>query len=252
MIEASLRWVVRNAPAWFLIADRRTDGIEGRAKIDDTRWESQPIALRVWLTDAGIRVAEVHPGDELPAFCAERHINPNGSFCLGLEGDLPLTSDQADAWWRKVHRFLQLQEVAARTRVWPDQSAWDHGDAGRHQREAEKLASGLGVESEYRLARDNEPSWITDRSLHIVGRSGEPLNGRQPCPRACNDRRGRPILRKDCKRRGLIVALVNAEIARRRELDVFWRELREAGLICCGRMASCGLSAAVSSADQDA
>ena len=46
--------------------------------------------LCVHVVDGRLRVAEHHDRRLLPAFCAERHINSDGSFCLGWEA-MPLS-----------------------------------------------------------------------------------------------------------------------------------------------------------------
>jgi hypothetical protein len=87
--------------------------------------------------------------DLLPAFCSERHINPDGTFCLYWnEADRIEIVDRGTSarWWRTLLRFLQRQRAANVLRRWPG-SADDraHGpDAARHQARAEAAASSLG------------------------------------------------------------------------------------------------------------
>lgn len=93
------------------------------------------------------RVAEETPR-HLPPACPNRHINPSGTFCMGFPEEDAIevrTEDDAAAWWRRVMKFLVLQEAARQLRRWPTSREWAHGqEAATHQRAAERSAAGLG------------------------------------------------------------------------------------------------------------
>lgn len=83
----------------------------------------------------------------LPAFCPERHINPDGTFCLYFPGATQLDvvdEETATAWLEAVYKYLKLQDRARTKRAWPNREHWAHGDAAKHQAEAEAAASALG------------------------------------------------------------------------------------------------------------
>lgn len=83
----------------------------------------------------------------LPSFCPERHINPDGSFCLYWEEEGRLeVIDESSArdWWETLYQFLRHQERAAKLRRWPTAEGWAHGSAARFQKRAIAAAKGLG------------------------------------------------------------------------------------------------------------
>lgn len=84
--------------------------------------------------------------NHLPAFCPERHINSDGTFCLYYSAANPLTvTDEAaaQAWLETIYKYLKLQERARVQRKWPNNDAWAHGDAARHQLRAQTAAAAL-------------------------------------------------------------------------------------------------------------
>ncbi|WP_058633489.1 E2 domain-associated cysteine-rich protein [Aureimonas ureilytica] len=92
----------------------------------------------------------------LPNWCPERHINPNGTFCLYWEEAEPLafaTLEDVAFWWGKVLAFLARQGPAERLRRWPGKGdARAHGaEAARAQAEAEEAAATLGPEFTFDL-----------------------------------------------------------------------------------------------------
>lgn len=98
-----------------------------------------PYQLRIKATpDSSVVVSEVTT-QLLPICCPERHINPNGTFCLYWEDDIDLRItdiDKATLWWQILISFLLKQERAKKKREWPDQNAWAHGSAANFQRAA--------------------------------------------------------------------------------------------------------------------
>lgn len=192
-------------------------------------------------------MGELVLGTCFPARCPERHIQYDETFCLGLRYITVEDADDAKQWWEQLRQFLRLQGVAERTGIWPPEHALDHGDAGKFHEQALAIASELGIDEEYKTARLNEPSWITDPNLRLLGRRDEPINGRAPCPRGCRDRcmaigkRSRPMLRRNCDHRAKLLELVLLERKRRAALAEYWAHVRGQGIQCCGRMRSCEL-----------
>lgn len=95
-------------------------------------------------TSPKLKVAEQIPGTKLPPACPERHINGDGSFCLGWK-PLPLPTDARSACelWALVAGFLAQQLRAAVTEKWPEEHAWPHGNAAAIQEQIEALEKDL-------------------------------------------------------------------------------------------------------------
>lgn len=83
----------------------------------------------------------------LPSGCPQRHINYDGTFCLGWSGvqDLKvLDYDSAFEWWKLIFAFLIKQRRATKTRRWPGDE-WAHGHpAAASQSIVEEAAKILG------------------------------------------------------------------------------------------------------------
>lgn len=237
--------LTENRPAWFSIEESNRELIVGRAHVPRTPWAKDGLHLHI----AGFRdprAREKTPGTNLPARCAERHIQGDRTFCVGLHAIDVDSASRAHQWWSRLEQFITCQGVAELTRVWPVRQALDHGDAGKHHERALALAREAGISEEYELARLGEPSWITDRKLHIFGKKGRPINGRALCPRGCTKRaRGRIVrtLRVDCDKRQLLVDLTYAEELRRRALTQYWQSVIASGEKCCRTMRGCPLAA---------
>jgi hypothetical protein len=83
----------------------------------------------------------------LPASCPQRHINYDGSFCLGWLGvmDKKITNQEAASdWWKTLYAYLIRQRRASYIRKWPGDE-WAHGHkAAASQCLAEEAAKNLG------------------------------------------------------------------------------------------------------------
>jgi len=83
----------------------------------------------------------------LPASCPQRHINYDGSFCLGWLGviDKKITDQEAASdWWKTLYAYLIKQRRAANSRRWPGEE-WAHGHkAAASQWFVEEAAKNLG------------------------------------------------------------------------------------------------------------
>ncbi|MFC5565295.1 E2 domain-associated cysteine-rich protein [Rubellimicrobium aerolatum] len=218
------------APVYNIIAEIRGDVVAAR--------EAEPVRL--------------------PAFCPERHINRDGSFCLGWDGadDLAVRDEEtARAWWRRLFKFLSLQERAARRRRWPDRRAWPHGDAARHQLRAEMAAHRLGSPFTEDLAQERLEVIRKGRGAGGHGlrvqRDGRRLysvwegarravNLRQRCLCALGTGSSPAVLRGCGDHADAAVELAFALRDRDIAEQDFWAQLK--GTTCCGTMDGCPLS----------
>ncbi|MFL0413643.1 E2 domain-containing protein [Sphingomonas sp. 179-A 2A2 NHS] len=214
--------------------------------------------LSITVEGASAVAREITPS-LLPAFCPERHINRNGSFCLYWRAVDDIVIDRADAaraWWETLVRFLQLQSRAARLRRWPDGRGRAHGaPAALHQLRAELAAGRLG---------DPFPSDLADRRLTLVvsgggangpavrvmrdGRrlysvwigSGRVVNLRDPCVCSAGAHR-RPAVLRSCGDHANAAAVLALELHRMGEQEsLFWKGF--AGSPCCGSVDGCPLA----------
>ncbi len=232
-----------SCPPWFNITEDTAQVIIGKAVIRmPTAARDFSIDLKIEGDSDQVFACEAVIGAKLPASCPERHVNPNGSFCLGLDAETIVTDrDAAMIWWGLLHAFLELQQVAERTGVWPQRQALSHGDAGEHHFEALEAARKLGIEDEYHRMLEGDTAWFS-QPFPRVHMSGTRLcNGTLPCPKGCKNNKGIPVLRRDCHKKEPIIALLFHERKRRKAEKEFWRELMRAGKTCCGTMRACPL-----------
>lgn len=214
----------------------------GSARVVGTPWATTGVDIHIQGSST-LSVREEMPGTKFPARCPERHIQQDQTFCLGIH-NLAVTSDEtAMQWWEQLRQFIYCQSTAEKTGIWPPAHSLDHGEAGIFHEKAILAARELGIVDEYTAAYIGEPSWITDPDLRFFDKTGKPINGRAPCPMGCRhqSRRRWPVLRKDCKRRTLVLELVQSEQKRKACLAEYWAKARANGEVCCGRMRNCGL-----------
>jgi hypothetical protein len=185
-----------------------------------------------------IKVSERSVGSTLPACCPERHINPDGSFCIGLRAGEGITDETAPAWWKKLHAFALWQETAAETGFWPSEAQLSHGEAGEMELAAENAADQLGLRAVYREAVAFDTGFIATGVSRINAKTGMLRNGRSACICGRTDRRGRTLLRRDCHGLGCPIVF---EHRRRAMVDEYWRTLR-GRVACCGTMRECPLN----------
>lgn len=108
----------------------------------------------------GLLAREIDGMRLLPSNCMQRHMNTDGSFCIGL-GAPWLVVDQASAerWWSQLLGYLRCQDIADITRNWPPNRGLSHGEAGDIQLKAEVLAEKLGLLVQYREAVEYGAEW---------------------------------------------------------------------------------------------
>lgn len=190
---------------------RRPSGRPGR--VYRLRIEGDP--LKVWEVPEheGLRL--------LPTICPERHVNSDGSFCLGL---MPLSAqaDQLDAFWAILRAYLLCQDFAATQGRWPNGRWLSHGNAAYRQIEAEAAAAEAGLSERYRRALEFGEGWLAG---DLTPRSSVRL----------------PRVRPATARRQALEALVDAERRRRAAEAAFADSLFCWGDRCCRTMHVCPL-----------
>lgn len=268
MIPRSLVHLLTSAPSW-VDAWIAGPGI-ARLRVQPPK----PSGMRGSLRDLVIRmdgegeinVAETEQGVLLPICCPERHINPDGSFCVHLNSSHPINDiETARLWWESLRVFLIDQEYAERHRSWPLHSQLSHGDAAAIQLEMEAIAGPLGWLEEVHLGIFRSEGWLGSALPKVRVREGEAglvPNARSPCPRGCS-RRGRKnhclnfpialetkseieraILRAECPKRASLEALIRLECRRRYLEKKMMDVLITSGIGCCGTMDHCPLAVA--------
>jgi hypothetical protein len=248
------------AAAQFNIAVVSRDGGSATFDVPVAAPSGRQQGFRVRMTGEQSAVAQ-EEGGKLPAFCPQRHINRDGSFCLGW-GDQAapdvVDGDSAEAWWGYVLAFLRLQMRAARARRWTGPE-WAHGSAAKYQFAAEQAAKKLGenVLDDLRQRR-LEVAWASrraprdDRILKVQRRDREwfsvlesarrVVNKQQPCVCAAGSVRHHRRLR-NCSDHAQQAYDLATSLLLWEEAEVrFWAAHK--GAQCCGTMDDCPLRVA--------
>lgn len=235
------------------------NGRHATGKITITLPSGQSHVFALGLTNDGgkISVREDPPGGHLPAFCPDRHINSDGSFCLGWGEGNPTEIHNVDAahqWWSTVVRFLAHQVSANKRRVWPGrENDRAHGVAAQHQAVAEQLAAKFGPAFVYDLhdglltvrleRRRRNPRLELYRNGRLIARAFFNSVGlkrdRLPCP--CNRVPPTPITQ--CGTHADALAHFTAALYHwHQEEHSFLKGLAARGKRCCGTLRECGLA----------
>ncbi len=146
-MSAALNLLMQIAPE-FGATCVQTDNRIGRLNLPIRLVDGWTILYSLALRDSDgvVSVREVAP-EHQPAFCPERHINSDGTFCLSYSPVQSLKIDgeeTARAWMETTYKFLKLQERARLQRRWPNDRVWAHGGAAKHQLRAQEAVVGLG------------------------------------------------------------------------------------------------------------
>ncbi|WP_352230504.1 E2 domain-associated cysteine-rich protein [Rhizobium sp. CG5] len=194
----------------------------------------------------------------LPSFCAERHINPGGTFCLNW-GEVEPTQiedhEEAEAWWGKLLTFLLRQRSAAALRRWPGKAdARAHGSEAAHlQAMAEQNAAALGPkfvallrDDRLRLGRGRRRDRIAllqdgRRVVTVVPAVRRVMTLRQRCKCDHADVRRLPLASCGDHARLIAELVLNMDGWRKAEAD-FYTYLRASRQVCCGTMDECPLA----------
>lgn len=108
----------------------------------------------------GVMAREADESRLLPTNCMQRHMNTDGSFCIGHGAPWQIVdSTTASHWWTLLLGYLQCQDIANVTRRWPPNRGLSHGDAAAVQLKAEALAAELGLLVKYREAIEYGAPW---------------------------------------------------------------------------------------------
>ena len=221
------------------MAHRRKYWLAPRASGASTRLYT----LLLQIKSGRVYVREKPDCQLLPAFCPQRHMNLDGSFCLGLNAGHALADrDIRRKWWNKLHVFLTCQDTAWETRSWPASIELSHGNTSVTEVQSEEVAEELGLLEETQEAVRNKSGMIA-RAVDLINPAADRLrNGRRPCVCGRRGKNGRTKLRRECRRDGDI-CLVFLEAQRREEEISFWSALSGTHE-CCGTMNDCPLKEA--------
>ncbi|MGO7451996.1 E2 domain-associated cysteine-rich protein [Rhizobium ruizarguesonis] len=193
----------------------------------------------------------------LPSACPDRHINPDGTFCLfweEVEDAAIQNNEAANLWWGKLLLFLRRQASASKLRMWPGKGdARAHGDAARYQASAEAEAEKLGPSFRTAL-REERLSTVKRTKSGKKGRSALLLDGKRLLTVLVNERRvmtlrqrckcdwasERKLPMSDCQDHAAV--FVNFTLAmqawRSAELE-YEKALKRQKFVCCGTLDEC-------------
>ena len=228
-----------------------------------TMADSRRVTYRLALVARGDSVCarEALP-DKLPGFCPALHINPDRTFCTGWGevADLNVTNEEsAEEWWSRLHGYLRLQHRAKRLRRWPGKE-WAHGDAARHQYDAERHAALLGTDFVQDLEGEKirveawsplAPShgrllrvYRQDKFIYTVSeRQARVLNTRQKCVCVEGDVKRHRRLRSCFGHANAAAGLALSLWKWAQADEKFWATVKQRK--CCGRMQGCRLQVEV-------
>lgn len=231
-------------------------GVRLPVPLADGRSHTYSLVIAVF---GGVATAREKERLLLPAFCPERHINRDGTFCLfwrAVDDIIIDSTSAARTWWETLIRFLQQQARAARLRHWPDAKARAHGEkAAVHQLRAERAAGRLGAPFPDDLADGRLTVEVSNSSAHgptvrllrdarrlysVWRRDRRVVNQRRPC--LCpKDAQRRPVVLKSCGEHGGAAADLAIELQSMAEEERrFWKNFD--GAQCCGTMDGCPLA----------
>jgi hypothetical protein len=100
------------------------------------------------------------------------------------------------------------------------------------------LACGSIFEDDVENALHAQTGWLAGEIPRLHKSGTKLVNLRAACPRGCT-RRGRPVLRRKCKKRQLMFEIVREERRRREAECNFWASFPRKQ--CCGTMDGCPL-----------
>jgi len=218
--------------------------------------KQQTFELSLYALDSRVAVRESQPGQTLPAFCPDRHINSDGTFCLGWGPQDPSTitdETSARAWWSALVRYLEAQVTASKRRRWPgSENDRAHGEAAEYQDIVESAARVLGPGFERDLRngdfsvrsdqRRRNPRLELYRSNKLVARvsltSKHLVTDRIPCP--C-DAPVAPRIAACADHAQALEAFTRAKYQQHQEEKRYLAQMVAQGKQCCGTLQACGL-----------
>lgn len=254
-----LNCLLQGKPEWAIIKQISNTVIE--AEITPplaSGFAPDTYILLIENVEKGVKVSEKILGEKLPVFCPERHINEDGSLCIGYEAGKNINSiGDARRWWGDLLEHFNCQYTAKRSGSWPLGKGLSHGDAAKIQFKMEEIAKPLGWYSEVEVGLFRNKGWLAGRLPKERGTSRQIVNGRLPCPRGCEyqhyphkkfdcgnelcpqscKKQHNSILRTDCPNKEAVTKLVLLETARREYEKTYIESL--ALKDCCGTMKNC-------------
>jgi len=230
------------------------DRMEVELSVPRPSGATETFSLVVVDSESGPRIFEAEPR-RFPAACLERHINHDGSFCLGWsDGSNQQIVNEQDAreFWSNVEKFLNSQLAASNTRRWPgQQNARAHGAAANSQSHAENICQQMSAD----MLRDLKRGKLTvdvDRTWHkerlVLLRHGRPIartkvNKKSPlwiadvCPCGTSSS---PATK--CSNHAELLAALSKDIVQwHLAHDAYIRSAVCSGQRCCGTMERCEL-----------
>lgn len=256
-MSAALTLLAQIAPDFAGLCAQPDTGV-GRLSLPiqlvDGRTISYSLELRDF--DGVVSVREAVP-ERLPAFCPERHINSDGTFCLSYSPVQPLKvedENSARAWLETLYKFLKLQERVKSQRKWPNDHGWAHGGAAKHQLQARIAANKLGHKIRDALSSRQlsvRRRFSKGRPLLELIYNGECLyrvweaerkvaNGRRRCFCGSSGQRRSKAIRKCADHGKQAVEFVFELYDWDREERRYWDTMR--GMKCCGTCDGCELA----------
>ena len=158
-----------SAPDWVAIIDRSPAGLD--VDVSPRQQSGAPTEIFELFVDtrspsgaAGERVL----GRRLPRSCSERHVNFDGTFCLGLDRAAIVDEQGGKRFWETVRTYLLSQLFAEKHGRWPPGRGLSHGDAAYLQMQAELAASAAGLAGAYATALDHQQGWLAGDLPQIV------------------------------------------------------------------------------------
>jgi len=247
-------------PSWVKVVSKQNDGFKILAEPPLPSGQVlKKYKLSIVKRDSRVLVSESSVGTNLPSCCPERHINSDGTFCIGYNIGQSINGPaNAQNWWEALLKHLCCQYLADRQKTWPVGQGLSHGDAALVQMKMEKLAKPLGWFAEVQLALVNK-GWLGGDLPRERNNSGQLVNGRSVCPRGCHHqhfpfpkfgcgkdicpvtcpKQHNNVLRKPCPNSEIVTQLVLLEKKRRKKERAFFESYE--GVVCCGSMKHCPL-----------
>lgn len=239
--------LIEAAPGWSTLVAARGEML--RVDVAPPRLSGAPGDRFELVIDTGAPeaiVSEAVAGARLPATCPERHINGDGTFCLGLRRTPVTTGLEANAFWLTLRTYLLAQQFAERNGRWPPGRGLSHGyEAADWQLQAEAAAARCGLAADYAAALDHGAGWLA-RPLPDVRAVDHCSHDLPPRPGAD----GMIALADGCDVCAAITSFIDLE-HRRREADADFTRFARMIRPCCHTMPRCPLRTDLAPADGD-
>jgi len=228
-----LQYLIDAQPNWVAVQRKPENRIEILAQppIEESGLLCREYNLALTAKASTVSVNEIGSDKKLPTACPCRHLNDDGSFCLGFNGGIKIDSQSANDWWEHLSQFLQFQEVAEKSKIWPPYidkygkvfPELSHGVAAEYQLKAEKYSKKLGFDEKYAytlIERKPISNWLPINKTRNHNQKSPLKNGRLPCPFGCK-KKGQPILRRNCCKNDILKKFLEAEADRQVEAKKF-------------------------------